>query len=315
MEYNSKIYLVLAVAKTLIHIGMPRTGSTFLQRSVFPQVPGYQYVDLEFSHYSEIFQKLQYQDDSLYCPQIAADWAAQYAGKNLILSNENFVGQTLHLAATNRSRNAQRLKQLFPEAEILIVLRNQVDLLQSLYAISVYGNVNLTPERFIHFGESLATTNNKYTAVYRTYEPVEHVELYLYTPLINLYQQLFSKVHVMVYEKFASNQQEFLAELGQVVQADVSEINRPAANVSPGSRQLKGMRQLNKFAPLLSSQLGRKVFRKAKYHLEHSVAPGQKFSFSEVLQQRLRAYFAEDNGKLFQNFPQVFEEKFRSHYF
>src|SRR5690554_2825265 len=109
---------------------MPRTASTFLQREFFPHVSNFEFYGVDRTQYSEVFQKILYQDDSCFNADEVAAALKPISNKDAILSNELFVGQSLYLHSTNRSRTARRLKQFFPDAEIVLMLRNQLSLLE-----------------------------------------------------------------------------------------------------------------------------------------------------------------------------------------
>lgn len=52
--------------KVYIHIGLHKTGSTFLQNKVFPRLKETTYIGRPYTQQSIAFNKLQYADTSLY---------------------------------------------------------------------------------------------------------------------------------------------------------------------------------------------------------------------------------------------------------
>ena len=190
--------------RTLIHIGLPRTASTYLQSELFPKIEGFEFYGVEQCYYSQGFQKLLYQDESLYKPE---NLRALIGGsdKNVFLSNELFSGHTLGMNAGNRTQIAKRLKQAFPEAEIIVLLRNQVSILESLYSMAVYSGYHKRPEQFLHWGSD--------DPRYNPYEINEHLESFLYTALLSTYKELFPKVHIFLFEDFVKNPANFFEHI------------------------------------------------------------------------------------------------------
>lgn len=306
----------MGVGKTIIHIGMPRTASTFLQKEFFSKVPGFTFYGVETTFYSDAFQRLLYQDDSLFDENDFEKTAAEIRSGNAILSNELFVGQTIYLNSTNRSRTARRLRQFFPEAEILIFLRNQVSLLQSLYAIGVYGGHTCTPEEFIRFSYEKSTAENP---LYPTFAEAENTESYKYTALIELYQSLFTKVHVFLFEDFKSNPVAFAERLCTELKIEKVEIavSKHKVNRSLSARPIKLIRALNRFEPFINrGRFGRWLFGVKLRFIEHRMGGKKPFSFSPEIREKLKSYYRGDNRKLGEALPELRDsDRFESEYF
>ena len=92
MDHNKK--------EVFIHIGLPRTGTTFLQRVVFPKM------DVNFTGNKHLIN------------------ANIIDGKNLI-SNESLCGYFyIHMGYADGFVVCDRIKKLFPDAKIIFVTRN-----------------------------------------------------------------------------------------------------------------------------------------------------------------------------------------------
>lgn len=305
----------MGVGKTIIHIGMPRTASTFLQKEFFPKAAGYTFYGVETTHYSVAFQQMLYQDDSLFDEAEFEKTAARIRSRNAILSNELFVGQSVYLNATNRSRTARRLHQFFPDAEIVLLLRNQVNLLQSLYAIGVYSGYTCTPEEFIRFTDSKSSAENP---LYSTFAQAENTESYKYSALIELYQTLFTKVHVLLFEDFKSSPVAFAERLCEKLNLEKLAISKPerAVNKSLSARQIKLTRTLNLFEPLINrGWFGRLLFGVKSRFIEHRMGGKKSFAFSPELTEKLKNAYREDNRKLAEAMPEFGDsDRFKSEY-
>ena len=133
---------------------MPRTATTFFQKHVFSNLSNISFYGTETAYYSEPFNKLQYADDSFYDVAVFNDFLKSINNKNCLISNEYFCGQSTYFNFVNRTTIVNRLHELFPKAKILLVLRNQVDLLQSLYAINVQWKETKKIDEFIWMNNS-----------------------------------------------------------------------------------------------------------------------------------------------------------------
>ncbi len=297
--------VVLDMPKTIIHIGMPRTASTFFQREVFPFIQDFTCIGPEVTQHSPNFQRLLYQDDTLWQPDIFRQLLPNTPNENLLISNELFSGQGLTLSATNRTRTARRLKEQWPDAEIVLLVRNQVDLLQSLYAIGVYGGHHMSPEEFLYTPDSTTVRDKDH---YPTFVLGESMEPYLYTPLVELYAALFQKVHVFLFEDFEAIPKEFMVNFSQRFGLSMEkklDYGRKQ-NRSLSARQLYYIKILNQWKPLLQSgRLGRGLFRMKLRFIERNLGGGKAFAFSDELRQELNLYYFQDNAKLKKMRPEL----------
>lgn len=295
-----EICLVLGVARTIIHIGMPRCASTFFQREVFSKLEGFHFYGVEATYYSNTFQRLLYQDDSEWNLEAAKAFIDQLPGANRIFSNELFNGQTAFMNAGNRSRTARRLKAIFPDAEVLLFVRNQVSLLESLYAIAVYGGYCGSPEAFVKIPDK--------TLNYNTFEQGEHLEPFRYSSLLETYRNLFSKVHTVVFEDFISDNSLFLNSLTAVLETELSgpvDI-QTKHNKSLSLRQMALFTALNRWKTLIDrGNFGKWLFRVKTRFIEHRIGGSKRFSFDDELEQKIAEYFRADNARLLNMAPEV----------
>ena len=284
--------------RTIIHIGMPRAASTFFQQEVFPQVQGFLFKGVDFSFYSSIFQKIQFQDDSYYDEEAIRSELIKTENDRMILSNELLVGQSLNLKSTNRTRTARRLKALFPEAEIVLFLRNQLSLIQSLYAIGVYDGLHIQPEAFFHDESSS----------YPSFERNEIAESYKYLELVKLYESFFERVEVFLFEDFKEDAEHFVSDFSERLNIDLKleGFKNQKVNRSLGERQIKHLRRLNMFKPILGvSGLGSRTFASLAKFIEHSLVDSKPFSFDHKLSEKIKDYYAENNRELGEHLPHL----------
>lgn len=121
---------------TLIHIGFRKCASTSLQRNLFQNHPevlhlGKPYEDEEIGRLAD---QIQFNDEVAFEPDLHRATLSEFLedhnpdGKTLCLSDEGLTGQRL-----DRADVARRLREVFGRCRVLLVVRNQLDLLPSLY--------------------------------------------------------------------------------------------------------------------------------------------------------------------------------------
>lgn len=163
----------------LIHVGWPKSASTFLQKNVFPYTGG-RIASLE-------------RPVSDRNPERLIDYAARKKGfdpnlfrdrvkqtsepgcqKHLIISNETLSGELHGHSRINPDIVAENLKSAFPKARILIVVREQKQYIQSLYAfrVTIRGHETRSLSKFIdeEWGSGLKNRLDyaKYIALYKS---------------------------------------------------------------------------------------------------------------------------------------------------
>lgn len=177
----------------IIHIGFPKTATTWLQKNFFPKVQNYEYFLPRVSNVEIIGVDPM---DPLYNP---GKWKQK---DNIIISNENFLGVG-RISGFIRIGLANRLKEIFPEAHIVLFIRNQIDLIGSEYSWSIKNaGCTFSPEKFIRF------KNPHWHNTFFAYKP-HHL---MFDRVINLYKELFGDdhVHVFLYEDLKENPKEFI---------------------------------------------------------------------------------------------------------
>ncbi|MCA1751524.1 MAG: hypothetical protein LC670_06965, partial [Flavobacteriales bacterium] len=189
--------------------------------------------------------------------------------------------------------------------EIILLLRNQPELLRSLYSIGVYSGHHMSPEAFVHFD---AEESDRAGAP--TYRPVEVVEIYRYLPLIELYRGLFEKVHIFLYEDLRADPSGFLERLSAKTETALSSAPdlSEKVNRSLSARQIALMRKLNKWKDVHeATDLGRKAFRFKSRIIERYAGGKKPFRFPPELDARIKAEFQSDNAALAKALPELTE--------
>lgn len=310
---------------------MPRTGTTFLQRKVFPNITGHHFYGIPYSHYSEAFHKMIYMDDSLYNEDEFIHEINQLEGENIIISNENFIGQSLFYHHSNRTRIATRLHKAMPNATIILYLRNQIDLLKSLYLITVGWKESKSLDEFVW------TKRNAYTledyqngklnygekdAYYSTFNSHEHLDGYIYNSLIELYKNLFPKVEIILYEDFISQSEKVQKRLEGIFNTSFNEEvtssfkNKEILNQGVNKRQAAWLSKINKWQDVVEdSDFNSRALNKLKRWVKNNLNSDQKLEFSPEKRKIIVDFYRPFNQQLAKDFPELGLENYTKDYF
>jgi len=181
----------------LIHIGLPKTGTTWLQTSVFNTISNTHFVGPN----KTIIHLLSKNNEEPDIDQLKKDFFN--TEKNIIYSDPELSG--LISFEWNDGNNtgliAKRLKNIFPEAKILILLRNQIDFLASGYAY------------YIRKGGTYKFS--KYFQKIKNEESGFSLDYLKYNNIIEIYSEIYGKdnVKVFLYEELKNNIDGFLDNL------------------------------------------------------------------------------------------------------
>ena len=136
---------------------------------------------------------------------------------------------------------AERIYDSFPDAEIVIFIRNQPDIIASVYKQYVSMGGTHLPHRYLH-----------HPGVKPHRQPVFNFDHFKYWNLINYYLELFGReqIHVFPYEKFVKDKDCFLQQFQKELnlEVDLSRVNiSKHENPSYSPQLLPLARFLNKF--------------------------------------------------------------------
>lgn len=173
----------------VIHVGYHKTATTWLQWRVFTPEHGYHQVADHTETFAHVVRPLGFQfDASALRALLNARIAETPEGHVPIISSEILSGHPFQ-GAREREIYAARLKQVVPDARILITIRNQMAILPSIYMQYLRRGGTMRPDAFF------AGTNEP------GYFGFESAHFH-YDRLISLYQSLFGAdcVHVITQE-------------------------------------------------------------------------------------------------------------------
>lgn len=192
----------------LLHIGFPKCLSSWMQQCLFQPEQGM----LNVMNPYEIQLGLVTPDPLEFQPEgFSADFWQRFGERSPepgllpVLSSENLVGAISH-NCYNTKYNADKLHACFPDARVLIVIREQASALRSLYRTLVAWGMPYPIERLL-----------QPEAHWQHMAPTFSPAALEYHRLIDYYQRLFGagQVKVLCYEAFAADPAAFVADISR----------------------------------------------------------------------------------------------------
>lgn len=208
--------------KVLIHAAYPKTASTWFQTKFYPQVKNYTYIP-----------RNNYRNHLLFSESTSPlhNVFEKYRNENIIICEEGIMN-IRDLKKNNPEVIAHRLAKTFPQAQIIIFIRNQIDLLISRYSQYIRQGGTATIEEMI---QHLFNTGK--------------IEQWKYYDRINLYNKLFGQeaVKVYLYEEFNKDKLKFLKSFSKVynLEIDLQKINFKKINKGYNKNLLEIIRHIN----------------------------------------------------------------------
>ncbi len=159
----------------IAHIGYHKTGTTFLQHNVFPNIEGIKFYNVNIEKNSFFKEKI------CWCPTLEFDKDAVIKeldiSNNTLYSFENFVG--FMGKGTYNYEIAHRLKEVGFK-KIIVAIRRQDKMMESLYRQHVQSGGTLKPNEYLN------------DVRYFRWSFLD------YYPLIQLYHDLFGRENVLI---------------------------------------------------------------------------------------------------------------------
>lgn len=289
------------MADVLIHIGYHKTGTTWFQRNLFNN-SAIRFA-LPFSN-QELLPVLVYPHALDFDPQICrkhlqpALREAENRGLFPVLSNEDLSGNP-HSGGYASKELADRLAAAFPEARVLIVIREQKSMIVSTY------------KQYVKVGGTCSLVDYLQPPTYdRQRIPLFDWDHFKYHRLIKYYLCLFgrSRVLVLPYEFFREHPSDFISQIihfcgletkAQIIEALPYSIKE---NESLSGITIALKRRLNRIISprnrlnlriLIPLALTANRRLKLYWQILDSVNPS---SFKEVSENRLKAMVAQLTG-------------------
>lgn len=197
----------------VIHIGKGKTGTSFLQEEVFQLSSNINYIAKTEKEYPDWLIKWHYADD-IFFYKIKKDIKKKLAS----LSHKdkvNLISSEAFSIVGNQYQQAIRIKEIEPNAKILITLRDPIDAMLSFYKYSVQH------DGFIEKFEDLIDFNRIPMVFYKR-KPIYLADFY-YDEIIDVYKSLFGieNVCVLKFEDMIKNSNRYFTILGDFIDIDI----------------------------------------------------------------------------------------------
>ena len=199
----------------VIHIGANKTASTTLQRCLFARHPDLHYVGEDgegYQDYYPVMADLLWSDEIFWNERKARAFFSEQlkraAGKTFVFSSEDIMMSPI------ASSCGRRLRALICNADILIIIRNQLQALASFYASH---GAFLSPAPKTHYKRYVPM---EYWLEYHDnitkYGPFESFDYWNFSMF---FEGLFgeNKVKILMFEDFVQKREKFYEELAQIL--------------------------------------------------------------------------------------------------
>jgi hypothetical protein len=205
--------------QTIIHIGYPKTASTWFISHFYPKVKNASVIYANDLTYDLTHGKEEF---SINYEKVNNDkeW--------LIIASHKFSGfvEGMWDGGIYRSFFLKHIKELHPEAHIIVFIRNQLDFIPSLYS------------SYLRRGGTY-----KLRTIFSPHDPVDKdffsYEFLNYPEMIRLYQENFGKdkVHFFLYEEFLEDNRMFLENFVSKFNLDIDLDNLSSVRSNAKLRQ------------------------------------------------------------------------------
>jgi len=297
-----------------VHIGMPKSASTTLQKYFSSKLKGVHYAGPENkSEISDAFLDIIKKEDSYFdISEIDSTFKKLITpDKPLIMSSEfacSFLSPLSSGIPQSKTTICNRLHELVPQAKIMIVIRSQFDLHKSLYAQQLRNESDSLSFKKMSFdnwiNKNIDLNSQHWQSVF---------ELADYHTLIKLYQSKFDRVKVFVFEEIIDDMEGFVnKDLREYLELAQNNIISPFVNNKENLRHNKfdimAENNINKAAQAFKTKLGdpfKSIPQRRKTKLVanilrffNSFSSGKiETEYSDEQSQFLIDYYKESNEK------------------
>lgn len=312
-----------------IHVGLPKTATTFLQDKIFPRLNNTTLISRPYTQQSKAFNQLQYADDCYYDPEEIKKEIEKIAASKILISDEMFCGTRFTI---NRTLIVRRLKQVFPQAEIILFLRGQQSLLMSSYNQAVKMRYTGNIKEYIWYSkkeytyddykDDLSMNKFRWNKNTRSYNYLSHninlIDL-CYYELIKLYKDNFPKVHIFLYEQFRSNAQDIISQLENILEDKIE--NFDTSLLSDRVNEKFDTNKLHRTIAINKMKLIMKTKNKyivnglgLLYRLIVNDTQKSLVSEKEYIDRITDGFYVENNQKIVREYPEILIQDYPEQY-
>lgn len=211
--------------KIILHIGLPKTATSFLQEMVFDNIRDVFYFgppkvedfcNTPLNYITELNKIMSGEikltnEEFNNLPNQISDFFSNIEEKKVLISNETLCGQIIHFK--NSRQNALFLKKVFKKPKIVFSIRNQVDWAESIYnQIMTKHNKYIINEEFLGYKHG-HTINEFFRYEKGKFLDCSAIYSFDWYSMIKEYIEIFGKENVLVlpYELLKDDLNSFLA--------------------------------------------------------------------------------------------------------
>ena len=200
--------------EVFIHVGFPKTGTTYLQREIFPSLNEVYYINHKNDFFNNNIRILP-----IVNPIIKSfneirnninNYFATIDQDKILISWESLIGEAA-LSFFNNYYITEFIYRLFPNAKIILTIRKQDDFVESLYKQLIKEGFSAPINKFLNYKNDKF---NNYLPIY--YHDVNiDIKTINYLYYYNNYKKVFGANNVLVlpYELLKYNKNDFLKRL------------------------------------------------------------------------------------------------------
>ncbi|HSE91089.1 MAG TPA: hypothetical protein VLJ79_33070 [Candidatus Binatia bacterium] len=224
------------------HLGLHKTGTTFLQREVFPKIDPEMFCFL--GKMSSLMKYIIYQDPAYFDAEGIRARILEHAHPQKInlISNEDLSGDPLN-GGIHRTNILSNLHSCFPNAKVLLFIRKQDDWALSNYLGSIRRGTNLPLRQF--YGPALDYEKSAWQRRY----PNPTLELFRYSPYIRRLKTLFGEDASLIlpYEALKVDSDAVVRRLADFLQVKRPKYENVTRNYTWGKKRVAFHRMINLF--------------------------------------------------------------------
>lgn len=287
----------------IIHVGLHKTATTWLQQSLFAVHPEVHLLNDYLTPWNDdLIHYVVKSDDKLFSAekcrtllQKKIDNLPSAHKGTYVLSSEELVGNPLS-GGYNRKKIAKRLAEAFPEAKIMITIRNQPDILYSLHQQMI---------KMGYVGKMSQLLKEDLWA-----RPCFKKQFLDYLALYDLYLGYYNKESIGVFtlEELKFDSETLVKEIYSFlnIKSNEFEVNTKPVAKGLSEKKISAMRLTNFFRkteyypyPIyhIKSELVRKVLTKLISFYPFFKSP--KKDYQEKYRDSIFSFFSESNKALF----------------
>lgn len=232
------------MSRAIAHVGYHKTATTWFQKRFYPAVKSHAYVPRR--EVQSIFLK----PSAFHFDAFSAQETLSGMGDRLppIICEEELSGgvHTGGMAGSLSKDAAGRIRAAMPDAEVVIFLRNQIEMAAALYMHYIREGGTHSPKRYF-FPERYRKDVARHSFKYPVFS-FDHLE---YIGLVEHYESLFGKgrVHIFAYESFRTDPVPFVRMFAERLglEVDWGKVDFEAENTGYGANAIRLARLLNRF--------------------------------------------------------------------